>query len=54
MGFVFDERPANSSSVEEIWRTHSERAGSLLQEGIPATLKFLGSQSFSSGVVALV
>jgi hypothetical protein len=28
MGFVLeDERPANSSLVEVIWRTHSERAG---------------------------
>jgi hypothetical protein len=26
----------------------------LFKEGIPATLKLLGSQSFSSGVVALV
>jgi hypothetical protein len=28
MGFVFDERPTDSSMVEKIWRTSSERAGS--------------------------
>lgn len=28
MGFVFDDRSANSSFVERIWRTQSERAGS--------------------------
>ena len=27
MELVFDERLANSSLVEMIWRTHSERAG---------------------------
>jgi AraC-like DNA-binding protein len=28
MEFVFDTRPANSSFVEMVWHTHSERAGS--------------------------
>lgn len=29
MELVFDERSANSSLVEMIWRTHSERAGTV-------------------------
>ena len=67
---VSETRLVNSSFVETIWRTQSDRAGALtsivfspvvvgkgkrlFKEGIPTTLKLLESQPFGSGVVALV
>src|SRR3954454_23356236 len=34
MDFVFDARSANSSFVEIIWRTHSERAGTFTSAAV--------------------
>ena len=34
MGFVFDARSPNSSFVETIWRTHSERAGTFTSAAV--------------------
>lgn len=34
MIFVFEERPSNSSFVETIWRTRSERAGSFISRAV--------------------